>query len=817
MKKMKLRNLLIVLLAVCMLCVCCLTACQNTETPDTDPPAGSDPSEKDPPAGSDPSEEDPPAQEWTVTFDSNGGTATQSKTTVGGKVSAPTDVLLNGYEIEGWYNGANKWDFANDKATSDITLKANWQKNSNVVVSEETPLDLSNAQYQVVSYDGAWIDGMNVDNYTETVILTTYNAAIPGDYGIYMSAAKEWNDAKLSAFKVEINGEEQATLRLAPTGNWGTIANSNVAKVSFVQGVNYVRLTVDSDLVSDKVDAVEKIKSITILNAYPEYTYLPQSDGSAYFYKDDIDTDVAFGGKYNNAYRSESSDDEFSITVNTKTSGNYDVALYAARPSSADAVDVWVTVNNQTAYDVLRVNQLASQDNRENSFKLQPSVNLALNAGENVLTFHYADGANVSSSNYIELMWISVKYSDNQSAKALVTFNGEGVKEYSVYVNVGSVVSQPSDPYVEDKYFDGWYNGSEKWNFSTPVTGNLTLTARYVESVLVEFEGEPNVQSVTIKSGTCLDKDSLSYTLKAGYTVAYWEDDDMTVPFDFDEPITEDTTIYTSYVLVALQGYTATEINLSDASYENVSFDGEKIDWGQQNGSVTFTYTVESEGTYGMYLQYARDIKWNGDKYRKPQYRVTVNNVAVEQVFTLVPTYDWSDICLSNVISLHLNQGQNTIVLSTVSNDQLDFLAHIRKAFILDGMPEYDMLPQNIQAAGANISGCNSQYDGKFVDFNHENASVEVSVRAQQASQVNVSLMYAGNFEGTITVEIFVNGESVGEITVSASGSRDDYGLSSACAVTLSAGINTVKVVCKSAANGGEFDLSAIRIAASAD
>ncbi len=68
----------------------------------------------------------------TVTFDLNGkeGTAPAAQSVPeGGKASEPSGVMVTGYNAEGWYKEAactNKWDFANDTVTADITLYAKW-------------------------------------------------------------------------------------------------------------------------------------------------------------------------------------------------------------------------------------------------------------------------------------------------------------------------------------------------------------------------------------------------------------------------------------------------------------------------------------------------------------------------------------------------------------------------------------------------------------------------------------------------------------------------------------------------------------------
>ena len=64
-----------------------------------------------------------------VKFDSNGGTAVQdiaieSENLLG----KPNDPERVGYTFLGWYNGETLWDFENNTVTSDITLKAKWER-----------------------------------------------------------------------------------------------------------------------------------------------------------------------------------------------------------------------------------------------------------------------------------------------------------------------------------------------------------------------------------------------------------------------------------------------------------------------------------------------------------------------------------------------------------------------------------------------------------------------------------------------------------------------------------------------------------------
>lgn len=75
-----------------------------------------------------------PATTYTVTFDANGhGTAPAQLTGIasGSTITAPTSPTADGYIFGGWYKEAactTPWDFATDKVTGDITLYAQWKK-----------------------------------------------------------------------------------------------------------------------------------------------------------------------------------------------------------------------------------------------------------------------------------------------------------------------------------------------------------------------------------------------------------------------------------------------------------------------------------------------------------------------------------------------------------------------------------------------------------------------------------------------------------------------------------------------------------------
>lgn len=71
---------------------------------------------------------------YTVSFDPNGGTPASydsQSVAAGGLAKEPTPAPTKaGYKFTGWYapSATTAWDFAKDKVTANITLKAGWDK-----------------------------------------------------------------------------------------------------------------------------------------------------------------------------------------------------------------------------------------------------------------------------------------------------------------------------------------------------------------------------------------------------------------------------------------------------------------------------------------------------------------------------------------------------------------------------------------------------------------------------------------------------------------------------------------------------------------
>ena len=105
-----------------------------------------------------------------------------------------------------------------------------------------------------------------------------------------------------------------------------------------------------------------------------------------------------------------------------------------------------------------------------------------------------------------------------------VTFQSEGGSEVASQIRANTPADQPADPTKEGYTFIGWYNGESEWNFETPVTADLTLTAKWqINQYTITFDtaGGSEVPSITQDYGTAITPPAAP--TRTGYTFAGWD------------------------------------------------------------------------------------------------------------------------------------------------------------------------------------------------------------------------------------------------------------------------------------------------------
>lgn len=152
-----------------------------------------------------------------------------------------------------------------------------------------------------------------------------------------------------------------------------------------------------------------------------------------------------------------------------------------------------------------------------------------------------------------------------------VTFKSdENTVINTVTVKEGNSVGEPENPVKDGYQFDGWYtdvNCTDKYDFNTVVSADLTLYAKWLAKYTVSFatDGGSTVESQTVVTGNKATKPTSTPT-KKGYNFDGWyTDNTYTTEFDFENTIiTDNTTIYAKFEdasIFKLDGYTFNKIN----------------------------------------------------------------------------------------------------------------------------------------------------------------------------------------------------------------------------------------------------------------
>ena len=139
------------------------------------------------------------------------------------------------------------------------------------------------------------------------------------------------------------------------------------------------------------------------------------------------------------------------------------------------------------------------------------------------------------------------------------------------------------EPTKENYTFAGWYNGNEKFDFTTVPTGDVTLTAQWnINQYTVKFVSDHgSFADQTIEHGKPIDTDKLTIPPVEGFTFDDWyTDDTYTTKFDFTQPIKSNTKVYAKWTAKDYEVSFITEHGNAPAS-QNVPYNGTASDPGK--------------------------------------------------------------------------------------------------------------------------------------------------------------------------------------------------------------------------------------------
>ena len=131
-----------------------------------------------------------------------------------------------------------------------------------------------------------------------------------------------------------------------------------------------------------------------------------------------------------------------------------------------------------------------------------------------------------------------------------ITFSGADVPSQSV--EKGEKVEKPADPVSsEGSLFAGWYINdtyTAEFDFDSKIYENKTIYAKWIDSWTVTFSGASDIQPVTVKPNKKVTKPANPADQNNKTFDNWYADAAFTTLFDFDTPITADTTVYAKWL-----------------------------------------------------------------------------------------------------------------------------------------------------------------------------------------------------------------------------------------------------------------------------
>ena len=441
---------------------------------------------------------------YTVTFNSNGGSAVSPVTVESGKtIAKPADPTKNNFAFAGWFTDnntfANAWDFTNNKVTAGVTLYAKWETAFTVKFVTNIP--------------GTTLPDVQVPRNSKITKpdITNPGKRLEGWFRTAGFTGTEWNFST-----------NTVTSNITLYAKWGTVQDGHIV------------VTFNSNGGSDVAD-----QALATGSTLQE----PQSVSKAGYTLDGWYTNANFtaGTKWN--FTTSVGDKDFTLyakwvaalyTVTFNSNGGSSVASAAnvahntviprpsPDPTKADfAFAGWFTDNTTfqnewnfttgvtgsftlyakwaALYTVKFVTNCAAtvpdRQAAENSKLVLPSFP---NPGNNLVGWFTTETFNpgtewnfatkvVTGPVTLYAKWEAIVYTYT------VGFNSNGGSAIAYLQNVqhNATIAKPTDPTKAGSTFAGWFKDNQTfntpWNFTEDtVTGNITLHAKWDVGSTVE-------------------------------------------------------------------------------------------------------------------------------------------------------------------------------------------------------------------------------------------------------------------------------------------------------------------------------------------
>ncbi len=519
-------------------------------------------------------------------------------------VTEPTETpTLKGYTFGGWYKEAactNVWDFATDKVTDNISIYAKW-------ISKTYTID-----YYV---DGAVFG--TPDTYTATANL------YPNDFAL-KTAEKTGFEFKGWCMASNLGGTpiNHMTYARLPENEGDGATPQTISLYAKFEVLSYtVKFIANGDEVDEYGQTVE----------YNEKATKPATDPTRAYY------DFAFW--------SEDGRDVEDAAVfdfaNTSITG--DVTLYAHWEAIYYTVDYKLNdgtnhADNPETYSITDASSITLKNPSKSGYRFiewQYKDAKVTALTHDMLPDNKTDVIELTAV-FEQIVYYTVSFDLNYDVATGVD------KVTEVSVEKGQKATKPANPERTNWTFKGWFLDDAEYLFTEPVTGDITLKAKWErQTVKITFDfnytGAPDPVVKTVNKGEPAVAPADEYPTRDGWVLLGWFlDKDCTNAYTF--PATSTTrTLYAkwqkltgNYIVIGEEKYELTD-NSNESVYHDIEYmiegislnSPDQITFEVDSSTVTLTVDTNShgiasvngttvkitaDGTYSFYL-----YKGNGD------------------------------------------------------------------------------------------------------------------------------------------------------------------------------------------------------------
>lgn len=414
---------------------------------------------------------------YTVRFDTAGGTEAAPVTVgAGGTVSAPENVTREGYDLVGWYLGDEEYDF-DAPVTGNLTLTARWQVRTYTVRFDTAggtaaaPATVGHGSAvgapENVTREGYRLVGWYLGDETYD-----FDTPVTGD----LTLTARW---EIRTFTVRFLGADGEELK-SETVEWGKAATAPEPPAA-PEGSLFAGWDKDFGRVTEDLTVTAtygKKISVTFVSETGEtlaVVYAVKGSGVT------APALTAPGEQYElDGYYV----DGVLYTLSTPVEGDLTVTVrwkirtftVTFDPAGGDARDPQTVGWGSAA--------TKPEDPTRTYYRFG---GWRLNGEE------YDFSTPVTGNITLKAYWIVIRYR--------VTFDSDGGTTVNdVLANAGEPVTKPDNPTKTGYRFGGWYDAEGvAWNFDTVITGEITLTARWLDTTTAP---EPTVEDIYLDPGT---------------------------------------------------------------------------------------------------------------------------------------------------------------------------------------------------------------------------------------------------------------------------------------------------------------------------